>query len=521
MVRLHRPESAGAASASVRRLLLPSILTMLAFAAPAVAAPPAYTSYTSPTLRQFGEDEAFLAYLVEARAAAHARGRWWTDDPPVSPASLEVLPGSHGEYDFEELNLPSGGSLYYSQVDLTRIRPGAEIVWPGLRKRGKVLAGDSFGPPHEDYDQARRNPLWSPGEIYRPARDTLEPNIHSLTICTRRAVLGAHPSGCRTTAFIAPRGGELIVTATHAFVWSVPEYGDMEALKAAPDCRLRAGALEAEGLPSLVYRLPLAGGPLEVLGTRGSPAWGADYHVDDADNSSGRLRAFVAWPRVQCAGDPRLELDAPTAQLTLLDAPLSLFGRRLDEVPERFETRLPPAASGAILSRFVGEWLLYGELSYEFAVPYQDRPPRTGRLRAAPLARPTQVRTLELAHDIVAIVPAGGRALITGYRDSTGLALSIVELGAEPRIVSTLDLPGLRQRGAIRGFIRAIPAPDGSVAIELPVDKVDAPHESGPAGFRAVSIITLRIDPSGRLSAPRTTLTPARLPSPITTTSWH
>jgi hypothetical protein len=485
-------------------LLLLAIGAAFPWGSPSRAATAAYpySRHTSPTLQQFGEDDDFLTYLTEARAAAHARGNWWYVDPPAARAGLEVLPGSHGEYDFEERILPDGGSLYYSRVDLTSIRPGADadLVWPGLRKRGRVLAGDSMGPPHDDYPEARRNPLWSPGEIYRPVRDTLEPSIHSLTICTRRAVLGAHPSGCRTTAFIAPRGGALLVTATHAFVWSVPEYGDLEALKAEPDCALRAAALEAEGLPSLVYRLPLRGGQLEVIGTRGSPAWSSDFHAVAAKPSPGRLRAFVAWPNVECTGEPRPELTAPPARLTLLDAPLALFGRRLHEVPATFETRLPAAASGALASRFAGDWLLYGALSYDFQVPYRDNPPLTGRLFAVPIAEPTRVRTVDLPHNLVSIVPAGGRALVTGYRDSTGLALSVVELGPEVRIVSGHTLTGLRQRRAMEGEIGPHPRPDEAITIGLPVEKVDAPLERGPERSKTASVINLLIDASGRIT---------------------
>jgi len=496
------------------RLFLLSILVLLACPSPAAAAPaaPPYARHTSRTLQQFGDDDSFLAFLAEARAAAHARGRWWTNDPTASPASLEVLPGSHGEWGFQERPIPGAGSLYYSQVDLTQIRPGVDIVWPGLQRRGKIAAADTVGPPFETYAAARRNPLWSPGQIYRPVRDTLEPNIHSLTICTRRAVLGAHPSGCRTTAFVAPRGGELVVTATHAYVWSVPEYGDLEAAKADPACRVLRVVADSVGLPSLVYRLPLDGGPLEVLGTRGSPAWSADYHVE-----AGRLRAFVAWPKLACAGDPRAELDAPPARLTLLDAPLTLFGPRLKEVPDTFEAWLPAAASGAVLSRFVGAWLLYGTLTYDFSVPYESQPPLTGRLFAVPLAAPDSARAVELPHGIVSIVPAGGRALVTGYRDSTGLTLSLIELGAEPRIVSTLALPGLRQRGAFGGQLGSTPRPDGSTAIALPVDKVDVPIVRPFETSKTAGVVRLLIDPSGRISAskPQPAADPASLAMPL------
>jgi hypothetical protein len=417
------------------RAFLLSIALALAGSAPAAAAPPAYTSYTSPTLQPFGDDEAFLDYLSAARTAAHALGRWWYDNPPATPAAaswgLEPLPGSHGEWDYEESSLPGGGSLYYSRVDLTEIRPGVDITWPGMHRRGRIRAGDTVGTPFEYYRPARRHPLWSPGEIYRPVRDTLEPTIHSLTICTRQAVLGGHPSGCRTTAFVGPRGGKLLVTETHAYLWTAPEYGDLEALKADPACRLRAAALMAEGLPSLVYRLPLDGGPLEVVGTRGAPDSDPPFHIQ-----GGRLRAFIAWPRVQCAGDPRPAPESPPERYTLLDAPLALFGRRLAETPPIFETRLPATSTGLVLDSFTGDWLLYGDQSYDFSVPYGDGPPRSGRLFAVPLARPTQVRPVELAHNLVLIVPAGRWALATGYRDSTGIALSVVELGAEPHIVS-------------------------------------------------------------------------------------
>jgi hypothetical protein len=491
--------------------LLPAILAVLAGTAQAAGSPsaepaPAFTRHASPTLQPFGSDAAFMAYLAEARAAAHARGNWWyaslsawqsgAGPDQVRRLGLEVLPGSHGEYRFEEASLPGGGRLYYSKVDLTMIRPGVDVVWPGLRRRGRVLAGDTIGGDEERlYRQARRHPLWSPGEIYRPVRDTLEPNIHSLTICPARAVDAARPSACRTTAFIGPRGGILLVTDSHAYVWTVPEYGDLEAIRGDPGCALHATALEAEGLPSLVYRLPLAGGPLELVGTRGESAWGSGFRVE-----AGRLRALVAWPRIGCGNAPRGDLTAPPARLSLLDAPLSLFARRLAEAPRSFEARLPATASAAISAHFSDDWLLYGELSYEFNVPYGDQR-RRGRLFAVPIAHPASVRTIDLPHDLVSIVQAGDRALLTGYEDSTGLKLSVLDLGAEPRIVSTMRLPGLRQRAGLGGFIGTDRRSNGSVVVALPTAELDEPLEEAPESLRPGKILRLLIDASGRIRA--------------------
>lgn len=320
----------------------------------AAAAQPPHARHTSATLTRFGSDSAFLAYLEETRAEAHRRGRWWyaasriryaqagrrdwepssmqedDEEPDYTPhRGLEVIPGSHGEYDVGEVMLDDGSQLFYSTLDLTQIRPNVEIVWPGMRRRGRVGAGDELGGSEgELWDAARRSPLYTLASIYRPVRDTLEPTVHAITICPPRAMLPARPRGCRTTAFVGPRGGELLVTSTHAFLWTVPEYGDLEALHSDPDCAARAAALDASGLPSQVYRLPLSGGELEVLGTRGSPAWGSGFLAGD-----GRLRALVAWPDIRCDDANRGNLTAPPARLTLLDAPLSLFGRRLSEVP--------------------------------------------------------------------------------------------------------------------------------------------------------------------------------------------
>jgi hypothetical protein len=116
-----------------------------------------------------------------------------------------------------------------------------------------------------------------------------------------------------------------------------------------------------------------------------------------------------------------------------------------------------------------------------------------------PIAHPASVRTIDLPHDLVSIVQAGDRALLTGYEDSTGLKLSVLDLGAEPRILSTMRLPGLRQRAGLAGFIGTDRRSNGSVVVALPTAEVDEPLEEGPDSFRPGKILRLLIDASGRI----------------------
>ncbi|MEA3042077.1 MAG: hypothetical protein QOC65_1566, partial [Sphingomonadales bacterium] len=175
------------------------------------------------------------------------------------------------------------------------------------------------------------------------------------------------------------------------------------------------------------------------------------------------------------------------------------FDRRLREVPRAHETALPATRSAAVRVRFQDGWLLYGDLAYEFELPWNDGAGLSSELIAVPLARPAEPRRVRLPHNLVSIGEAGRFAFATGYRDRSGLMLSIVDLRDQPRLVSTLLIEGRRQQSGSAERISVRGAGGGSLRIDVPTVDADAVLPEGPRGDRPGESVPVWVAPDGTL----------------------
>jgi hypothetical protein len=95
---------------------------------------------------------------------------------------------------------------------------------------------------------------------------------------------------------------------------------------------------------------------------------------------------------------------------------------------------VPSPGGGYLENRFVGDWLLYGTRSR-----WGGRPPQAededaaqaadGFAVAVPIATPQAATLVKLGHEITRLEAVGDDAMVTGYRDSQGLHVSMIELG--------------------------------------------------------------------------------------------
>jgi hypothetical protein len=337
--------------------------------------------------------------------------------------------------------------VFYAPLALDARGPDGDYRWPRLRRAdgdGEAGAGEA---------------LIGPTDVYAPPGRVEWPVLHTISVCPLREAID-----CRTTAFIGPAMREVYVSPTDAFLWVGAPDGLPWSIDYANQrrqaCPAGQGWTDRAEQAALLYRIPLNGAAIGAVAADGVPA--DQFAFDSRD---GRLRALLSRAPAGCA-TPEGE-----TRLALLDIPLSGFAASIRRLPDSAYAPLPAIAAGTLENRFVGDWLVYGGRSGWSGMPDEDGAATQGRssLIAVPLARPAGAVRLDLAHNAIRIERAGGDAVVTGYRDSSGLSLSYISLGrGVPHVAATTLLRGrFESEGRSHAFNAWIRA-DGSGLIGLP-----------------------------------------------------
>ena len=320
-------------------------------------------------------------------------------------------------------------------------------------------------------------PLFDAAGIYRPLRDSDDPMVHSVSVCPLGEARGGRELECRTTAFIGPNSAQWLVTETDAFLWTTDRWRRSYDPR---DCDLGPD-FGRDSTPALVYRVPLAGGPPRVIGARGVPPDQFSLHVAGA-----ALHALAVSTSRECD-----DASGRDARLAYVELPLAGFGDTLREAaPDRF-TRLPGVGSFYVANRFTDRYLVYGMLRGRLA--------GSRSAFAVPVGRPRAVRGIPLDHTVIRAEQVGGDILVTGYRDDSGLILSVIDLDRAPRVASSVLLDGrFESEGRSHAFNSLIGA-DGSGLMGLPTVRRIAEDSRAAWRSRASDLSFLSVDGAGRL----------------------
>jgi hypothetical protein len=192
---------------------------------------------------------------------------------------------------------------------------------------------------------------------------------------------------------------------------------------------------------------------------------------------------------------------APT--LAYFSTPLARIGARLSTAPAEAFVGVPPIGSGEIENRFTDDYLVYGgRASNDLGrAPGSDNDPRTkpSIVVAVPASRPRAAVTMAVPHSVIRAERAGNNIVLTGYRGTRGLELSLIDLGAAPRVSSTVRLEGRYESEGRSHAFNSLIAADGSGLMGLPT--VSRTLDSGRYWWRsqASDISYLRVDRGGRL----------------------
>lgn len=305
--------------------------------------------------------------------------------------------------------------------------------------------------------------------IFRPVQPGAYSTVHTVSVCPLGEASADRNLDCRTTGFVGPRASEWYVTDEAAFLWTVKDTdGDRDR-----DCRAGEKFAIADLTQALAYMIPIGGSPVRVAAARGEP-----FDQFSMLSTGGRFRALLKAAPATCWFD-----DDDGLQPKYLDIPVSSFAPTVSQLPDDRYTSLPAAGSGWVANRFSDKYLVYGGLSrWRRGLPVidpdwdptdswvqrykEDMKPRP--VYVVPLDNPAGVTSLDIRHTLIRLDLAGENMVTTGYRNRTGLQVSLIDLRKRPHVASTQLLENrFESEGRSHAFNSRIET-DGSGVMGLP-----------------------------------------------------
>ncbi len=382
-------------------------------------------------------------------------------------------------YDTENYatRLVNGNLIIYSPLDVSELPGGERPKYPLVRRWLRET---------EDRDNVLSSGrhLFDARDIYRPLRPTLNPVVHTISVCPLGEDIAGDELDCTSTAVVSDDRREFYISNDHIYLWTWPGY-DWLATRARGECDAEA---RATGGPATLYQIPLAGGAPRARFIRGAP-----YDQLSMDANTRTFRALSVWTDGRCGSTPE---DLP---LRYLEVAFAEFSRTPRAAADSRYTVLPSVGGNALENRFTDTYLVYGGRNGWHSYPPGDGDPVTARVVAVPTENPAAATVLQSPHNILRVERVGDNTAITGYRDDAGLNVSLVNLQATPHISSTVLLAGrYESEGRSHAFNSAVDA-DGTGLMGLPT--VVRESQSGRWWWRSTSsdVSFLSVDATGTL----------------------
>jgi hypothetical protein len=383
--------------------------------------------------------------------------------------------------------------IVYTPLHLQYVNPDKPLEWPVIRR---------WMSDEESEGAAKRGRrLFDARSIYRPIQRTLEPVVHTVSVCPLGSARSGDELDCSTTAFVGPPDREFYVSRTHAYLWVAPGYDERETGTTGAACKSQATF--AEALPSALFQVPLDGSAPRALRVRGEP--NNQFALETSDQE---FRALLIWESTRCA--------APEDDVALkyFSTPLSSFRAGISATSERRYVDAPSPGNPRFENRFTDEFVVYGGRSHWAGYPpgeydYGDEDEdgdggeegASARVIAIPVARPRSPSILAAPHNIVRLERAGNDIVLTGYKDEQGLSVSLVDLSARPRVAGTTILDGRYESEGRSHAFNSLIEQDGSGLMGLPT--VERIRQSGRWWWRsrASDVSFLEVDAEGAVSS--------------------
>ena len=346
----------------------------------------------------------------------------------------------------------------YEADDLTDARGRPRIrPWMSEEERDALLEAGA----DEDRDPRLRGQMMMDADnIYRPVIPTVEPYIHSVTICALGTYRADTAPRCRVNAFAGPRSVEMFVTPTDIYLWVGAGWEEIGRNLYDDFKPCGPGRPDLRNLPpSAIYRMPINATTIGVIGIHGRP-----FDQFSMDSSGGYFRGL--WS----VSDPTCELDGsvPTAFTNIA---MREFTESYALLRDRRHIPVPSVPRGQIRNRFAGDWLVYGSGGGGYDAipdaPDEDDTPekiaarmaeRASTITILPVDRPSAAQTLTVGHNVIRIDRVGiDGMIVNGYRDHQGLTMSLIQLGPQASVDASTTLTGrFESEGRSHAFNAAI-----------------------------------------------------------------
>jgi hypothetical protein len=423
-----------------------------------------------------GRRLAVLGYSYDEKASEIAVFDVGEDGSLTHRATFYLSSDDYYDADNYATRLVGDDLVVYTPFYLSAIKPGTPPQWPLARRWIGRADGGSV---------SQGVPLFDATAIYKPVQRTLDPVIHAVSVCPISAAMSDAELACRTTALIGPDNREFYVSQTDVYLWISASYYDVWPEAEPASCPAGLRPLFRDAPPAALFRLPLARVAPGFVRARGLPL---DQFALDSNET--QFRALLAWSPTRCD-----DYKNPIS-LKLLRLPLTVFSEAPAAVAAMRYTDVP-SPGRTYENRFTDDYVVYGGRdSWGTDAPEEAEPAKEARVVAVPLAAPRSAATLTAPHGVIRAERVGDDVVLTGYRDAAGLGVSLVKLGARPRIASTEFLEGrYESEGRSHAFNSAIDEA-GAGLIGLPTVRIV--DESGRWWWRSdasdVSFLALERD---------------------------
>lgn len=399
----------------------------------------------------------------------------------------------NGVFKFEATYYVTSNDYYSSDNYASRLVDGNLVLYTPLY----LTESDPDEP--QEFPQVRRwteadgfsawQPLFTPSDIYFPIQRTLEPTVHTISVCPL-----AGEFHCRSTGLIGPSAREFYVTTEFAYVWvsvSGSDTGEWDL----DECDEGVASGPFRPLPAVLYRIPLAGGRALAVRTAGTPL--DQFSLDARENE---FLALLYFEPGECEADSDYEYALRYARI---DA--RLFSSRPPTLPLEAYSSMPKPSGDGVENRFTDGYLVYGGSQGSYAAYWNNRYLyEPTELVIVPVDDPGAARQLPLLHSAERIEVFGKNVVVDGYRGNDGLSVSTIDLRGAPGVADVAYLPSvIESEGRSHAFNSRLDA-DGGGVFGLPtVFKQKSWRDysdSSNVHFFAVDA-SLDIHPSGYLGA--------------------
>lgn len=273
--------------------------------------------------------------------------------------------------------------------------------------------------------------LISARDIHRPVQRTAEPVIHSISVCDLSEPPEDDPLSCETTSFIAPWEYEFYVTDQHAYVWAGISTDEYHEDYDEEDCGKKYSYAREQTIPSAIYRVPLEGGHLKVVGVQGGPKDQFSYEANAREFQA----IHINFP---------YECEIQTARPSFVSFDQSKFSRFFKPLGASAYTELPFVGKGDFENRFTENHIVLSSDENRPYPPFDEEDledyVRKGEALIIPRDDPEAHQKVRLPHSTLRLERVDNDVMLTGYNDLDGLKMSFLKLSGDPRVTDTINL---------------------------------------------------------------------------------